>query len=522
MHKVRPNDHALINYKSKYSTLTQFAKILGVPRRTLNDWYHEAKSRVIRKTSDGNYRTGTYIISSAQINTPVHEKFLTNIKVLARERDATILIAGITYNVHGQDHEGTGDALKKKDSNWFDAKIRKYLCNNRVKLNDKIEWLGNLNILPTAVNPISGYQTFTGLSSAIIPHPKIALESVATASTKLAKFLTTTGSITVPNYMQKNAGIKGEFHHQIGAVIVEVVSDKQFHIRHVLAEPNGTFYDLTDRYCNGRVAKGHRVDAIVWGDIHSEDIDPQVFESSWGREGLIDVLKPKYQFFHDLLDFKYRNHHNRHDDLWMKKFGDSSVKGEIVNCTSFLNDSYRDWCHSVVVASNHDNAYTRWVKETTHHEEPDMANALFLLESQLQLYSSAYESGNTHLLKWACGKLARDQNKINKIVFLDEDVSFPVGNVECGMHGDKGINGSKGSIKSFAKIGTKCSIGHSHTAGIFEGVYQAGCSRTLQAGYNPGASSWSHSHIIQYPNGKRTILTLINGKYYNTPVTEAT
>jgi hypothetical protein len=27
-------------------------------------------------------------------------------------------------------------------------------------------------------------------------------------------------------------------------------------------------------------------------------------------------------------------------------------------------------------------------------------------------------------------------------------------------------------------------------------------------GYNKGPSSWSHSHVITYPNGKRSIITL--------------
>jgi hypothetical protein len=31
--------------------------------------------------------------------------------------------------------------------------------------------------------------------------------------------------------------------------------------------------------------------------------------------------------------------------------------------------------------------------------------------------------------------------------------------------------------------------------------------------YNKGMSSWSHSHIITYENGKRAMLTVRNGKY---------
>jgi hypothetical protein len=52
-------------------------------------------------------------------------------------------------------------------------------------------------------------------------------------------------------------------------------------------------------------------------------------------------------------------------------------------------------------------------------------------------------------------------------------------------------------------------------------VYQAGCSRTLNADYASGPSSWSHTHIVQYANGKRTLITLIGESYYSHNFDEA-
>lgn len=528
---LRPSIDELLNFKTKYKTLTHFAKVIGVPVRTLNDWYHKAVS----STTPNITEPKTYVITCAQINTPVHKGFLENLKALVKDRNATLLIPSFTYNKNGLGLEeaGTGDARNKNIPDWYDTSIRKYLFNQRIELNEKVEVLGNLNILPTAQNPISGYQTFTGLKSAIIPHPKISFESVATASNKLTKFLVTSGAVTVPNYMQKNAGIKGEFHHQLGAVIVEVVNDKQFHLRHILAESDGSFYDLTERYHKGSLSVGHRVESIVWGDIHAVDLDREVYQASWYNDeyliteqpALIDLLKPKHQFFHDLLDFKYRNHHNRKSDVATKVNYDKSVSDEIKQCVRFLMQSHRDYCTSVVVSSNHDRAYDRWITETPVQEEHNIDNALFLLRSQVAYYSSVLNAEPINLFKWACtnGGYTDKQGEsiLNQVKFLSPDESYRINEVECGMHGDKGINGAKGSLKSFAKIGTKCTIGHSHTAGIYEGVYQVGCSRTLNAGYNEGCSSWSHSHVIQYQNGKRAILTLINGRYYNHEFQEA-
>ena len=52
-----------------------------------------------------------------------------------------------------------------------------------------------------------------------------------------------------------------------------------------------------------------------------------------------------------------------------------------------------------------------------------------------------------------------------------------------------------------------------HTAGIIDGVYTAGVSGKLDMEYNKGPSSWSHSHVVTYPNGKRAIITVKNGKW---------
>jgi len=88
------------------------------------------------------------------------------------------------------------------------------------------------------------------------------------------------------------------------------------------------------------------------------------------------------------------------------------------------------------------------------------------------------------------------------------------GGIELGMHGDKGANGSRGSLAQFARTGRKCVIGHSHVAGIVEGAYQVGVMGALDMGYNEGQSSWSHSNVVVYPNGKRAVLTIWNGRWH--------
>lgn len=528
MRTDRPSHTEVLSGVKELGSISAYARLINVPRSSVDDWFRAALrySDRFEKDEDGNYHKRSYLITAAQIDTDVHEGFLENLKTMAAAHDAEILVPTFTYNKKGSGHKGNGDATKKLVSEYFDKSIREYIMNDRVMLNEKIEVLGNLNILPTAVNPLSGYQSFTGSKSGVFPHPKITSESVATSPGRLAKFLFTSGVCTVPNYMQKNAGIKGEFHHQIGAVLVEIVDNKVFHHRHVLAEEDGSFYDLTDRYENGEITSGHRVASINWGDIHEAALDEQVKKASWLTEydeqddsseipPLIEVLKPRYQFFHDLLDFKFRNHHNRNDHLWLSNMLSNSVEQELADACEFIEITHRNWCHTVIVSSNHDRAYNRWVREVDASEEPNLDNKIFLLWSQKHMFEHVrIGAGSPNMFEEYANHKYGIPVDPDKVTFLKPDESFRVGDVECGMHGDKGINGSRGSIKSYSKIGTKCTIGHSHSSAIYEGVYMNGCSRTLNADYAEGPSSWSHTHTIQYPNGKRTQLTLINGQYF--------
>jgi hypothetical protein len=62
-------------------------------------------------------------------------------------------------------------------------------------------------------------------------------------------------------------------------------------------------------------------------------------------------------------------------------------------------------------------------------------------------------------------------------------------------------------------LGARHNVGHSHTAAIKDGVYYAGVIGRLNMGYNQGGSSWSHSNIVTYKNGKRAIVTISNNKW---------
>jgi hypothetical protein len=513
---IEYTDKQLLAAIKKHGSGRKAAKALGIPRTSMQDRVAAAKKekfstkqRLRRVKISAPKRGGTkrFIFSSAQDGTKVHEGFLANLEAYAEFMDAEIHIGGFTYN----------KSLFEDHSNkraTFHPLVEKYMTNNQFDVAGKLLFCGEINTSPTAVTPLSGFETYTRGKWGIFPHPRVTLQSVATMFHQPSKQIMTTGAVTLPNYIAKKAGIKAEFHHVIGAVIVEVDGDGDVFCRHLIAEKDGSFQDLGNYVSEGSVEEDASVEAITWGDVHTEQLDPAVKEAAWGPEGMLDRLMPEYQFFHDVLDFQARNHHNLKDphyqfEMFLK--GIDSVEDAIKRVGDFLVETKRDWCQSIVVESNHDRMLMRWLKEADYRADP--INAEFFLECQLKVYNAIRQRDDHYLL---IEDILNDRFAMGGVVFLREDDSMTIcGNtIECALHGHKGANGAKGHIGAYARMGPKANIGHTHSAAIFEGIYQAGTSSKLDLGYNRGGlSSWNHSHIITYPNGKRTIVTMQNGKF---------
>lgn len=471
----------------------------------------------------------TFILTSAQNNTHVHDGFWKALNVCAEWYDAEILVSTFTYN-----KSGFQNLTKESDELWYDPKIREHIVNESIQLTDDLVFCGELNILPTAVNPLSGLANYTNDASCIVPHTKVNLESVPTGKMKDTKMMYTTGTVTQSNYIHKKAGQKAAHHHIYGAILVEVDADGTWFARQLIGETDtGCFYDLdiyfTPEYAEG----GHRVLAINWGDIHIEKLDPVAGAVSFGvcmaSEGslpmevvecdnMLDDLMPEYSIYHDIIDFKVRNHHNRNDPLFkIKMHHDETeeVAYGLRQCGEFLRLNKREWCQQVVVNSNHDAALKRWATEASWKEDP--INAEFLLTCQLALVKSIKRGDDKYCIFEASTKGGTPY--INDVKFLRLDESFMIGGehgIECGYHSHTGSNGARGSVNSYKLTGLRYNIGHGHSATIKDGVYMAGVTGKLDMGYNVGLSSWSHSHIVTYQNNKRCIVTIKNGKYRKT------
>lgn len=461
-----------------------------------------------RRRADGK----TFIFTCAQSNTAVHSDFFTALKRYADFTGAELHVSRFTYNKDSLGAKGaktgTAEASDTEDV-WYDPVIEPYISDESLAITEDLVWCGELNIIPTRVNPLSSVKTYTRKSSGIIPHAKMAMESIPTMKHEPARFLYTTGTVTQRNYIQKIAGQVAEFHHVFGALIVEVDADGTWYARQLNADSSGCFYDLGYYVDSTGVHEGNGVLAITHGDIHVGKADWDVLHSVFGRPqpdrmwepGIVDKLKPQLQFFHDIIDFTPRNHHNRKDPhfLWNDE-NMTSVEFEFEQANSVLDNASREYSKLFVVTSNHDQAILSWLKDHTAFYDP--RNVEFWLRMNLRV-----RRGCKYPFMFALLEKANVD-----VTVLHEDDSYLIGGeIEAGLHGHLGPNGARGTPRNLKTVG-KANTGHTHSAGIIEGVYTAGVYGALDMGYNKGLSSWSHSFIVTYLNNKRAIYTIKNGK----------
>lgn len=462
-----------------------------------------------------------YILTSAQNNTHVHEDFWANLQAMATHYAAQIMVGTFSYNQNnfGQLAVKQGTEKAKETELWFDPKVAPFLSDKRIELAPGLIWSGNMNILPTEDNPISGLETYGGSTSVIFPHTKIEMRSIATTPDLPVKMIYTTGAVTLMNYLQKKLGIKAEHHHRYAFLLVEVDSQGDWWVRQVAARKNGrSIQDLNVLVENGAVVSTDaKIDAITWGDLHATIAQPEIIESA---QTMLDALKPKYQFLHDIMEGVSVNPHMRkhkaiHENFtrWLR--GLHRVDEELKQTRAVLEQFTRSWCQTVVPDANHDRAWLlRWLRDYDYRVDPPNTEIFLRLQSFMYRELRAGKMAkNVNLTKYAMEIEAG--MKPGAIKFLLPDESFAVGEIECGLHGHLGPNGAFGSPSNLSKIGKKATTAHTHSAGIFHGLYVAGTSSQLTPDwdYTMGPSSWSWSHVIQYANGQRAIITVKNGKW---------
>jgi len=524
---------------------SEAARMVNIKRRTYTDRLAMAQIRLgikLGKVADGRIdlaetaqrklpkkgHIARYILTSIQNNTHLHPGF-NNLLAYHEWLDdlpkgsCELIIGTYTYqkSTYGSKavKRGTLDTQKDEDL-WYAREAEPYIIDNSLELAPGLVWCGEMNILPTTKYPLdnTNLANYNGRKSNVFPHTRIAMSSVASMPDEATKLNYTTGTVTQLNYIQKMAGIVAERNHCYGALLVEVDSTGNWYARQLHIDNDDAIMDIGPEGSKGvhvqlgQVNELSVVEGIYFGDSHVAEMALWVRELSWGKGGMLDTLRPKYQFHGDIFSMRSRSHHElasirrsfqKHID------GDEIVQDEVRLTADFANEANRDWCEMVLIPSNHHRHLEQWIEVAKRDWWTDTANLRYYLELALAM-TSAIENDDTgfDLLEWAMIGEGLDDD----IRFLSEDESFVVAGVENGLHGDLGPNGSRGSTKGLTKLGRPLNKGHDHTAAIRDEVYSAGvCGARFV--YQKGPSSHSHSHIVTYGNGKRALITMWSNKW---------
>lgn len=449
-----------------------------------------------------------YIFSSAQNNTAVESATWTNLLALVAHYGAQFRVARYTYNKGGFQAQEVKSGTHRADDHkyaWYAPEIEPYVSDEALELAPDLLWCGQSNIIPTAKKPLSEFEDYGGTRSLIVPHAKVQMKSVSTMPDKPAKLMFTTGTVTQINYLQRKAGQLAEFHHVYGALLVEVQPDGQWWVRQLNADKSGTIYDLDRMASGGVVSSRHRVGAVNWGDIHELEMAQPARQAAFDTGGILDTLRPHKQFSHDTLSFVSQNHHdfkNSHRQYEKYCEGITGVRAEVRSCAEFLQRISRDWCETLVVDSNHDSALQKWLNTADFRADPE--NSEYFLALELRKRQAIRQREPINMAEYAL----RLEGCPDQVKFLTGEQGYVFRGVQFALHGHNGTNGGKGSPENLSKIGEKLNTGHTHSAGIYNGVYTAGTWSWLRLSYTSGPGSWSWSCIVTYDNGKRAIVTL--------------
>lgn len=519
-------------YNQAGGNLSEAARALGIPRQTLQGRLRTAG--VLRPTVHGRIdpspvqrlalpRKGhikRFIFTSAQNNTLLHPGW----KALLRYAEWLDKQPRSSCSFHVGTFSYALDAFgsKAREHMWFAPELEPYmLLDRRVELAPSLVWCGEMNIIPTTRYPLSGLETYNGRQSNIVPHAKITMDSIPALKGEGAKLNFSTGTITQRNYIQRRAGIIAEQGHSYGGLLVEIDSEGAWFVRQLHIGAQKEVYDIGPEPLRPlRITSAHGVDelecveAIVWGDIHAIEMEPWIRDLGWGAGGMLDALRPRFQFMHDIFSMRSQSPHewrNFHSDYAKYLTGGGSVEAEVVETADFLNQANRAWCQTYVVPSNHDRHLERWLNEFDPRK--DVANARYFYKLQALKLELIEKGENPAILEWAL----RDAGLHGNVRFLAEDESFVIcedvdGGIECGLHGDRGPGGARGSTRNLGKLGRAVTKGHDHVAAIRDNVYSVGvCAENL--GYVKGPLSHSASHVVTYWNGARQIVTMWKGKW---------
>jgi len=460
--------------------------------------------KALKKLSASVSKYNRFFITTAITGCNVDKNFLKSAVSYCEKNKAQLLVLVASDPAHNRSGF-KGEYLGSVDRDLVHSGL---VVTADTALNSNL-YISTIKLSAKNVDPITGLDRISQKNGSFIyASPKQRLRAVAVSNEKLPHVLMTTGAITVPNYSTKNymserTGYIANNDHVMGGMIVEIEDDEIFHYRQVQADKSGSFIDFGIQYKKDGGTKLVAPEALVMGDWHSGSVDPTA-KKAWFE--IATNLKTKRLVVHDGFDGFAINHHERNNRIIralraMER--KDYLKAEMEEYAQDLREMSELVSEIVIVKSNHDEFLKRWLADGKYTEDP--INHRYALD-----LAAAMLDGHDPL-KWAIEQTQIVNNE--NLTWLDRDDDYIIAGIQLGAHGDKGSNGSRGSLMAMERAYGNSVTGHTHSPEILRGAWQVGTTSLLKLSYNEGPSSWFHSCCLVYPNGSRQLINSVEGNY---------
>lgn len=456
---------------------------------------------------------GKYIISTAQRGAKANKNFLNNLMLLKEKEGIEQISLFVTQGTHKNrlDEEFLDKSLLNEKNFYLingDNPLKRMSVKSAPNINEKCR-LYYTQVLPQNVNPFFGYASKTSsLYSYIINGTKARFE-VLPHKQGSPRFIMSTGSITSPKYREHFAiGQKAKEQHQFGAAIIEVINNKKFIPYQIVANNEGNFTHKNIKYKNGKEIPENAA-AMVLGDPHLAVIDKEAFEETMSQ---IKKCKPGEIHMGDLFDGLSINHHDKKNhlrrlDLFEK--GKLDFRKEIEDVYIFLKKLSKKFPDTkfFLTYDNHSQNIIKYIIEDKRHLS-DIWNMKFSTSVQYIL-----ENNPEMLPLEAAIKALNIKKGVNipkNVKFLRQTDVKRVWGWLVSDHGNKGLNGAKGSIKTYEKNNIKAILQHSHTPKRLANTISVGHLSNLkeQSYAHGGLTTWLMANAVINNDGTTSLLIL--------------
>lgn len=359
------------------------------------------------------------------------------------------------------------------------------------------------------VDPFVRKKKFTkeyGGNSIIMPSPKQKLQPVAIGQAgKYPRLMIATGSITKPNYNTTNRqGFLAHGEHELGFCVVDVLDDKIYLPRLIQAQENGTFIDLGVKYVPGKEPEKIKAHVLVLGDSHASEMDPLIDKAN---DEMIYEFDPQFIHLHDVFNSQCINLHELDDEIAETdkvEKGVDSLEEELLLTGEYLSKKSKLASRGQVIVnySNHDDMLYRWLAKGKYRQDKKNRRMAHRILGE-------YEKGDS-ILETALKVVGHTPHNV-KFLKLGEDAIY--WGYQCGMHGHKGKNGGRGSLKTLMEDG-KIVMGHVHQLEVSQGSASVGTSSKIPLDYQLGQLSTAMAgNVVIYPGGLMQALPIIKGMW---------